>query len=137
MQTKRIMVLEADYERFKQVNFLLRLASYESRIVANVSEAANWAKVSHQGGEEALCLLINSVSSPEECSNLLQTLAKYAFPLPIIMVRRGQWDGSVPTARFPTLRILSCLPATINAALSAVGQNHPRLTTSATLQVSP
>lgn len=136
MQTKRIMVIETDEERFKQVNFLLRLASYESRTVANASEAANWSRVSHQAGEEALCLLINSVGSPDECSHLLQTLAKYAFPLPIIMVRRGQWDGSVPTARFPTLRILSCLPATINAALSAVGQSHPRRT-SATLQVSP
>ncbi len=126
MQTKLIMVIEADDERFKQVNFLLRLADYESRIIANVSEAVNWARVCHQAEEEALCLLVNSVSSPEECLGLLQALAKYRFPLPIVMVRRDKWDGSVPTGRFPTLRILSCLPATINAALSAVGQSHPR-----------
>ena len=135
MQTKKIMVIEEDDERFKQANFLLRLAGYESRIVANVSEAVNWAKVSHQAGEETLCLLINSVSSPEECCNLLQPLAKHAFPLPVVMVRRDKWDGSVPTARFPTLCFLSCLPATINAALSAVGQSHPR-SSSATQQVS-
>lgn len=136
MQTKRIMVIESDDERFKQINFLLRLAHYESRSVANVSEAVNWARLSHQAGEESLCLLVNSVNSAEDCLEILPVLAKYSFPLPVILVRRDKWDGAVPTARFPTLRILSCLPATINAALSAIGQSHPRRSIP-TLQVSP
>lgn len=123
MHKKRIMVIETDAERFKQVNFLLRLAGYESRLVANVREAANWARVCHLAGEEEFCLLINSVESSEECLSVLQPLAHYAFPLPVVLVRRGQWDGDLPTMRFPTLRILCCPPATINAALSAVAQS--------------
>lgn len=135
MQTKRIMVIEADDERIKQTNFLLRLAGHESRSIADIREAVNWAKVCHQSGEAVLCLLINSVSSPEECITLLQELSYFTFPLPVIMVRRGQWDGTVPTARFPTLRILCCPPATINAALTAIAQSHQRRS-SVTLEVS-
>jgi len=120
MRTKQILVVEADDERLKQTNYLLRLAGHESRNIADIREAVNWAKVCHQTGEAVLCLLINSVSSLEECVTLLHELSCCTFPLPVIMVRRGQWDGSVPTARFPTLRILCCPPATINAALSAI-----------------
>lgn len=123
MHNKRIMVIESDEERFKKAHFLLRLAGYESRVVANVREAANWSRVSHLAGEEEFCLLINSIESPEECLSALQPLADYAFPLPVILVRRGLWDGDLPTSRFPTLRILCCPPATINAALSAVDQS--------------
>lgn len=134
MQTKRIMVIEVDDERLKQVNFLLRLASYESRSVADAIEAVNWARLCHQSGEEAFCLLVNSVRNEEECLGILQLLTEHSFLLPVVLVRRNQWDGSVPTARFPTLRILSCLPATINAALSAINQSQPRRS-HATLQV--
>jgi hypothetical protein len=134
MHTKRIMVIEADDERFKQVNFLLRLANYEYRILADVIEAVNWASLCDQSGEESFCLLVNSVRSEEECLGILQLLTKHSFPLPIVLVRRDKWDGSIPTARFPTLRILSCLPATINAALSAIDQCQPRRR-SASLQV--
>lgn len=123
MHKKRIMVIETNEERFKKVNFLLRLTGYESRIVANVREAANWARVCHLAGEEVFCLLINSVESSEECLSALQPLAHYAFPLPVVLVRRGQWDGDLPTTRFPTLRILCCPPVTINAALSAVARS--------------
>jgi len=135
MHKKRIMVIETDDDRIKQVSFLLRLAGYESRIIANVREAVNWAQVCPLAGEEALCLLINSVESQEECITILQTLAHYAFPLPAILVRRSQWSGDLPTARFPTLRILCCPPATINAALTAIEQSRPRRTAT-TLQVS-
>lgn len=135
MSKKRVMVIEANDERFKQVSFLLRLAGYESRIMANVREAVNWAQVCHLGGEDALCLLINSVESAEECLAALQPLAHYAFPLPVLLVRRGQWVGDLPTARFPTLRILCCPPATINAALAAIGQSQPQRS-GATFQVS-
>lgn len=126
MQKKRIMIIETDDDRIKQVNFLLRLAGYESHVSANVREAVNWAQVCHLAGEEALCLLINSVESHDECVDALQTLAHYAFPLPVLLVRRGQWCGDLPTARFPTLRILCCPPATLNAALTAIEQSHPR-----------
>lgn len=131
MQTKQIMVVETDDERLKQTNFLLRLTGHENRTIANIREAVNWARVCHQSGEAVLCLLINSVSSREECITLLHELSYLTFPLPVIMVRRGQWDGSVPTARFPTLRILCCPPATINAALTAIDQSQlrPRHTT--------
>lgn len=134
MQTKRIMVIEADDERLKQANFLLRLASYESRSVTDVIEAVNWAKLCQQSGEQAFCLLVNSVRSAEECLEILQLLTEHSFLLPVVLVRRDQWDGSIPTARFPTLRILSCPPATINAALSAIEQSQPRHS-HATLQV--
>lgn len=123
MQTKQIMVIETDAERLQQVNFLLRLAGHESRNLTDIREAVNWVRLS---GETAPCLLINSVHSMEECVTLLHELSYFSFSLPVIMVRRGQWDGSVPTARFPTLRILSCMPATINAALTAIEQSHPR-----------
>ena len=126
MQKKRIMVIEADDERLKQTNFLLHLTDYESRNITDIREAVNWARLSHQTGEAALCLLINSVNSLEECVTLLHELSYLTFPLPVVMVRRGQWDGSVPTARFPTLRILCCPPATINAALSAIDQGQLR-----------
>lgn len=135
MQTKQIMVIDADDEQFKQTNYLLRLSGHESRNIANIREAVNWTRVCHQTGEAVLCLLINSVSSLEECVTILQELSSFTFPLPVIMVRRGQWDGSVPTARFPTLRILSCLPATLNAALSAIDQSQLRRSR-ATLEVS-
>lgn len=134
MQTKQIMVIEADDEQFKKTNYLLRLSGHESRNIANIREAVNWARVCHQTGETVLCLLINSVRSLEECVTILQELSYFTFPLPVIMVRRGQWDGTLPTARFPTLRILCCPPATINAALSAINQNQPRRS-HATLQV--
>lgn len=126
MQTKRIMVIETDNERYQQVSFLLRLASYESRSVTDVPEAVNWARLCQQSGEEVFCLLVNSVRNEEECLGILQPLSKHTFPLPVILVRRDKWDGSVPTARFPTLRILSCPPATLNAALSAIAQSQPR-----------
>lgn len=135
MQTKRIMVIEADDDRLKQINFLLRLSGHENRTIANIREAVNWAKVCHQAGEEVLCLLLNSVSSAEECGAILQELSYLAFPLPVVMVRRGQWDGALPTARFPTLRIICCPPATINAALTAIEQSQPRHS-SAVRQVS-
>jgi DNA-binding NtrC family response regulator len=134
MHKKRVMVIEADDERCKQVNFLLRLASYESRSVTDVVEAVNWARLCQQSGEEAFCLLVNSVRSTEECVGILQTLSRHAFFLPVVLVRRDKWDGAVPTARFPTLQILSCLPATLNAALSAIDQCQPQRR-SATLQV--
>jgi len=134
MHRKKIMVIEADYERGKQVHFLLRLTNYESRCVADVIEAVNWARLCDQSGEESFCLLVNSVRSEEECLEILQLLTKHSFPLPVVLVRRDKWDGSIPTARFPTLRILSCLPATINAALSAIDQCQPRHR-SASLQV--
>lgn len=126
MHKKQIMVIEADDERCKQINFLLRLTSYESRCVTDVIEAVNWASLCDQSGEEPFCLLVNSVRNDEECLGILQLLTKHSFPLPVVLVRRDKWDGSIPTARFPTLRILSCLPATINAALSAIDQCQPR-----------
>lgn len=125
MQIKRIIGIETDDERIKQIQFLLRLAGYENLFAANISEAVNWARVFHQAGEDCLCLLINSVSSAEECLSYLQPLAQYTVQLPVIMVRRNRWDGDIPTARFPTLRILTCLPETINAALSAVALSAP------------
>lgn len=134
MQTKQIMVIEADDERYKQVSFLLRLANYESRSVTDVIEAVNWARLCQQSGEEAFCLLVNSVRNEEECLGILQPLSKHSFPLPVILVRRDKWNGSIPTARFPTLRILCCPPATLNAALSAIAQSQPRHS-HATLQV--
>jgi DNA-binding NtrC family response regulator len=135
MHKKRIMVIEADDERLKQLNFLLRLTCYESRTLTDISEAVNWARLCQQSGEEALCLLINSVRSSEDCAGILEFLSRHAFTLPVILVRRDKWDGAVPTARFPTLRILSCLPATLNAALSAIDHCLPRLRSSATRQV--
>lgn len=126
MQIKRVMVIETDEERLKQTNFLLRLSDHESRNTTDIREAVNWVRLCQQSGEEILCLLINSVTSQEECIAMLQELSFLSFPQPIIMVRRGQWDGSVPTRRFPTLRILSCLPATLNAALTAIEQSRPR-----------
>lgn len=126
MQTKRIMVIEADEDRLKQTNFLLRLSGHEARTIINIHEGVNWSRLCHQSGEDVLCLLINSVSSPAECVSMLQELSVLSFPLPVIMVRRGQWDGAVLMARFPTLRILFCPPSTINAALTAIEKSHPR-----------
>lgn len=136
MHKKRVMVIEADDERLKQLNFLLRLACYESRILTDISEAVNWARLCQQSGEEVFCLLVNSVRSSEECAGILLALSRHAFSLPVVLVRRDKWDGAVPTALFPTLRILSCLPATLNAALSAIDQCQP-LRRSITLQASP
>lgn len=136
MPTKRIMVIEADDERFKQVNFLLRLAGYESRHVATIEEAVNLARVCQHPAEGALCLLVNSVTSPESGLTLLQTLAHYAFPLPVVLVRRGDWEGPAANARFPALHVLYCLPTTINAALTAIGQSHPQRRSAAPEQIS-
>lgn len=92
MNKNMVLIVDKNSHRVENLQFMVRLGGYETRIFENTAAALNWIKYAGHAAQ-ILCLLFNHPQELENTEKIFTEWVGSGMIVPVVLVQRGKGNS--------------------------------------------